>query len=68
VPKGVGVLTRRCACPALQVHLDDGSTVAVPLGQERVEAHGVTYAVKWAQDDDGRLVVLTCKPVAAAQQ
>lgn len=56
------------------VILADGSALKVPLGQERVTnpADGNTYAVKWTQDDAGKLAVLDCKliskPAADARQ
>lgn len=42
----------------------------VPLGDEQAfnPADGKTYRLKWAQDDDGRLVVLDCQPVHAGSE
>jgi hypothetical protein len=46
------------------VDLPDGSQLQVPLGQEGPFPHpsgdGRQYIVKWAQDDEGRLLVLGC--------
>jgi hypothetical protein len=49
---------------------DGGGSIMVPLAQEEV-AHptsGAVYAVKWSQDDQGRLVVLGCERKQQQQQ
>jgi ABC-type multidrug transport system ATPase subunit len=48
--------------------LPDGSLLLVPLGVERVQhpATGVTYAVKWGQDESGNLQILHTQPLEAA--
>ncbi|KAF6264706.1 hypothetical protein COO60DRAFT_16234 [Scenedesmus sp. NREL 46B-D3] len=53
------------------VDLPDGGQLLVPLGEEEVRhpsGDGRSYAVKWAQDDAGRLVVLDCTLVQQQQQ
>jgi hypothetical protein len=46
------------------VDLPDGSQLHVPLGEEGPFPHpsgdGRQYTVKWAQDDEGKLLVLGC--------
>jgi hypothetical protein len=43
---------------------DGGGSIMVPLAQEEAthSGSGKTYTVKWAQDDAGRLVVLSVAP------
>jgi hypothetical protein len=46
------------------VDLPEGGELLVPLGEEVVphpSGDGRTYTIKWAQDDEGRLVVLDCQ-------
>lgn len=52
----------------VSVDLPDGGELLVPLGEELVQAptaDGRWFEVRWAQDDEGRLVVLDCQAVAA---
>jgi hypothetical protein len=52
----------------VSVDLPDGGELLVPLGEELVQhptADGRWFEVRWAQDDEGRLVVLDCQQVAA---
>lgn len=47
----------------MSVDLPDGGELLVPLGDEEVvhpSGDGRVYSVRWAQDDEGRLVVLDC--------
>lgn len=53
------------------VDLPDGGELLVPLGEEEVmhpSGDGRSYRIKWAQDDEGRLVVLDCSLAQAPQQ
>ena len=52
----------------VEVPLPCGGALRVALGQERAvsAADGRVYAVKWAQDDAGRLVVLDVAPLGYA--
>jgi hypothetical protein len=47
------------------VELPDGGELEVPLGEDSAihPETGVTYSIKWAQDDAGQLVVLDATPV-----
>jgi ABC-type glutathione transport system ATPase component len=51
------------------VTLEDGSTLEVPLGDEFATqaGTGVTYAIKWAQDEAGGLQVLSWTPVGEGE-
>ncbi|GBF93217.1 ABC transporter A family member [Raphidocelis subcapitata] len=51
---------------SIEVPLPDGGALRVSLGQDRAAnpADGREYAIKWAQDDSGRLVVLDVLPLA----
>ena len=52
---------------SVEVPLPDGGVLHVALGQEQgvSPADGRAYAIKWAQDDAGRLVVLDVLPLGA---
>ncbi|KAI8472921.1 MAG: hypothetical protein J3K34DRAFT_383970 [Monoraphidium minutum] len=54
----------------VEVPLPDGGVLHVALGQEEAAnpADGRVYAIKWAQDDAGRLVVLDVLPLSGQAQ